>query len=96
MVADQLGKASERLDSDHRRLCVSNALTLSRVEHPTRYGDLQPVGQPDHGAGFRLAAHGADDLYFLAEERMVGVVDSGQTQCMSSVMMRCAMPSPPT
>jgi len=46
--------------------------------------------QPGDEARLYLSAKGADDLYFLVEERVVSVTDACEPEFMSSVMTRCA------
>lgn len=89
MLIDDLGQLSQGFDGDHWRVLVTDGLAPRRVEHPTGHGELQPVLQPDDETRLHLAAKGADDLYFLVEERVVPVTDACEPEFMSSVETRC-------
>ncbi len=88
MLVDELGQLAQGLDGDHRRVLVTDGLAPRRVEHPTGHGEQQPVPQSHDEARLYLPAKGADDLYFLVEERVVPVTDACEPEFMSSVMTR--------
>ena len=87
MLVDQFRQLLQGGHGDYWRGLVSQGLTSSRIEHPTRYGDAEPVGQSDDQMRLSLAAERPDDLNFLADESVMPVVDPGKLEFMSSVLM---------
>ena len=74
-------------------LFVGELLTDQRIQHPGRDGHLHVIRERDDHAISCIAAEATDDLYVLAVELMVSVVNDGRGRFMSSVRMRCVIAS---
>jgi hypothetical protein len=65
------------------------------IEHPSRNGDLVSFGKLDYKTFLLEAAQGAHYFYFRSIKRMMSVMNLLERKFVSSMMIRCAIASPP-
>ena len=68
---------------------------MNRIEHPSGNGDLESFGELDYKTLLLEPAQGAHHFDFRSIKGMMSVMDLLGRKFVSSMMIRCAIASPP-
>jgi hypothetical protein len=69
---------------------------MNWIEHPSRNGDLESVGELNYETLFVEPAQSAHYFDFRSIKRVISVMDLLEREFVSSMMTPCAIASPPT
>jgi hypothetical protein len=69
---------------------------MNRIEHPSRNGDLESFGELNYETLFVEPAQSAHYFDFRSIKGVMSVMNLLEREFVSSMMIRCAIASPPT
>lgn len=90
LAVDHRAKVAQRRHRDAGACFVGELCTGQRIQHPGRHGHLHVITERDDHAVSHITPEPTEDLYGLAVEWMVTVVNDRGRRFMGSVRMRPA------
>jgi hypothetical protein len=93
---DEFSQSLQRPHIDPWAILQNHRFAARRIQHPTWNGDPQIVVKLDDDRRFLLRPQPANDSRGAVKQRVKSISDPCRTELMSSMLMRCDIPSPRT